>query len=317
MSAQTRRQFIAFGLTALLAFAAFAALISGAQPAFAQSPGDSEGEIESGGETRTYRLHIPPTYDPDGPPVALVVNLHGFTSTAAQQERYSRMSAKADEAGFVVVHPQGLGTPSRWNMAPETGERTGRENPDLVFIRDLVAHLQEELNIDPARVYATGLSNGGGMANRLGCDLSELFAAIAPVAGAYPLADDCDPERPVPVMAFHGADDPIVPYEGIERVSFLPGATLPPIPEWAAGWAARNDCDETPTLTVESYEEGDVTIQMWGGCADSADVTLYTIDGIGHVWPGGPAVLILGDTGPISATDLMWAFFEAHPMPKD
>ncbi|GAB4440338.1 MAG: PHB depolymerase family esterase [Anaerolineae bacterium] len=291
----------------------FAGLSATAQP---PAPGDSAGEIESGGVTRTYRLHLPPDYDADGPPLPLVINLHGLASNAAQQEGFSGMSEKADEAGFVVAHPQGRGAPARWNMAPETGPDGEVQNPDVVFIRALVAHLQATLNIDPARIYVTGMSNGGGMANRLGCDMADVFAAIAPVAGAYALADQCAPARPVPVIAFHGADDPIVPYDGVDRLAFSPGLSLPPVPAWAADWAARNGCAETPAVAVTPYAEGDVTVQTWDDCDAGAEVTLYTIDGLGHVWPGGARIPLLGETGPIRATDLIWAFFETHPMPE-
>ncbi|MBN1284584.1 MAG: prolyl oligopeptidase family serine peptidase [Anaerolineae bacterium] len=272
--------------------------------------GTSTGEIESQGVTRSYRLYVPTTYDPNGDPVPLVVNLHGLASNVQQQEQFSQMSKKAEEIGFVVVYPQGVSIPARWYVAPARTERS-----DVAFIRDLVAHLQSQLNIDPARIYATGFSNGGGMTNRLACDAADLFAAVAPVSGAYNYADDCEPSRSVPVLAFHGRADMIVRYEG-QPDNFALGSALPPIPEWAAAWAARNGCDEAPEVTVETYEEGDLTIEMWGNCAGGAGVSLYTIDKLNHVWPGGPGIPILGfDGGSVPATDIIWAFFEAHPMP--
>jgi polyhydroxybutyrate depolymerase len=169
-------------------------------------PGDYVEAIESGGQTRHYRLHVPPGYRPDEP-VPLVINLHGLGSSMDQQALLSGASEKADEAGFVVVYPQGSDVPRMWHGEPSPA---GRE--DVQFIRELVAHLQERLNIDPDGIYATGFSNGGGMAHRLACDLSDTIAAIGPVAGAYLLDERCAPERPVPVIAFHGTADPIVPY---------------------------------------------------------------------------------------------------------
>jgi polyhydroxybutyrate depolymerase len=255
-------------------------------------PGDYVEAIESGGQTRHYRLHVPPGYRPDEP-VPLVINLHGLGSSMDQQALLSGASEKADEAGFVVVYPQGSDVPRMWHGEPSPA---GRE--DVQFIRELVAHLQERLNIDPDRIYATGFSNGGGMAHRLACDLSDTIAAIGPVAGAYLLDERCTPERPVPVIAFHGTADPIVPYAG-------QGRGLPPVRTWAARWAARNGCDGEPAIILE---QGSVTAEAWGGCDEGADVVLYTIRGGGHTWPRDGAI------GPgIHGMDLVWAFFEAHP----
>ena len=192
MTAQLRFRPAITILVILLALAALAAPSTLAQP---PAPGASEGQIESGGETRTYRLYIPASYDPDGPPAPLIVSLHGLSSNAGQQEHMSGLSDKAEEAGFVVVYPQGLGVPTRWNTAPDDRRRAQDANADIAFIRDLVAHLQADLNLDPARIYATGMSNGGGMTNRLGCDMADVFAAIAPVAGAYNFSDPRAPCR--------------------------------------------------------------------------------------------------------------------------
>ncbi|MBU1880316.1 MAG: hypothetical protein KJ734_15315, partial [Chloroflexi bacterium] len=188
------------------------------------SPVSSQpGELESGGQRRHYLLHVPPGYAADQP-APLAINLHGLGSNAAQQEQISGMSRLADAKTFIVVYPEALGDPATW--------RVGAGSPDVAFIRDLIQHLAGQYRIDPARIYATGISNGGGMANRLGCDMADVIAAIAPVSGAYLFWQDCQPGRPVPVLAFHGTADRIVPYEG--------GQGLPFVREWAETWAARN-----------------------------------------------------------------------------
>lgn len=258
--------------------------------------GDYVGEVESDGDMRAYRLHVPVGYD-STLPTPLVFNFHGLGGSAEAEERLSGMSAKADEAGFIVVYPEGemLGNYQGWQVGP--GPRGQRE---VQFVRDLIAHLQAELNIDPDRIYATGISNGGGMVNRLGCDLSDSIAAIAPVAGANLFTEVCDPVRPMPVVAFHGTADQVVPYEGKEP-------NLPPIPEWAATWAGRNGCAPDATST---FDDGPVSALTWDNCDDNATVTLYTIEGGGHTWPGGSRT-----PGDFDATEVMWAFFEAHPMP--
>lgn len=262
--------------------------------------GDSRGEIEVAGRTRRYLLHVPPGYQP-GTPLPLVLNLHGLGWDGAMQARLSGMSDKADQEDFVVVYPEGEGAPPRWNIGPgEGGER------DIAFLRALIDRLEQQLGIDPARVYATGISNGGGLVNRLGCELAGRIAAIAPVSGDYQRYEDCHPPRPVPVVAFHGTADPLIPYGG-NRFA------LPPVPVWAAAWAARNGCDPTAAM---SFHQGDVAGQSWTGCRDDATVTLYTIAGGRHDWPGRRLAPARGAaTQDIDATDVIWAFVVAHPLP--
>ena len=170
----------------------------------------------------------------------------------------------------------------------------------------LIDTLVGRLSIDPKRVYALGFSNGGGLVDNLGCFLSDKIAAIAPVAGAYIYWAECNPSRPVPVLAFHGTADEAVPYRG--------GGSS--IPNWAGAWAGRNGCEPQPKNT--SPEEN-VIIDTWGNCAENAIVTLYTIEGGGHVWPGSPLWENLrkleGYPQGVVATDLIWDFFQAHPQP--
>jgi polyhydroxybutyrate depolymerase len=100
-----------------------------------------------------------------------------------------------------------------------------------------------------------------------------------------------------------------------QQVAILDVA-LPPIHEWAGEWAARNGCDPEPAATSEEVEGFALTVETWVNCAAAdATVTLYSIDGIGHVWPGGGSILFLGPTGPVNATDVIWDFFAAHSMP--
>ncbi len=266
------------------------------------APGDTVETLVSSGQTRTYRLHVPPGYQP-GQAWPLVVSLHGFNSNGTQQERFSKMSVKADQAGFIAVYPEGLGDPQAWHFGPEAGGAA-----DRIFIGDLIRRLEGQLSIDPARIYATGISNGAQMTDRLGCELADQVAAIAPVSGGYPRAEACRPSRPVPVVAFHGTADNLLPYEGLGQ-----GKLMVPIPEWAANWAARNGCNATPAVT---FQRGQVTGQTWGNCREGADVVLYTVEGGGHSWPGSDIAPEMGiTTQDINATDVIWEFFAAHPKP--
>jgi polyhydroxybutyrate depolymerase len=288
---------LAIGLLILTALACRRGTLLGAQRQPASTT--TVEQLSSGGVTRTYRLHLPAGYQP-GTAYPLVLNFHGFTSNAQEEEDLTGMSAKADSAGFIVVYPEGLN--KRWNTGPGPDGDADRQ-----FVRDLIAALSEKYTIDPKRIYATGLSNGGGMTDRLGCEMSDIIAAIAPDSGAYNFWQDCSPSRPVPVLAFHGLDDKVVPYTG-----GTPRAMEPPIEEWAAAWAARDGCEAAPSLTTPV--EG-VTVRTWGNCQEGAQVILYTLANHGHSWPGSPTMPRAITSEAVNATDLMWDFFQAHPLP--
>ncbi|GAB4475320.1 MAG: PHB depolymerase family esterase [Anaerolineae bacterium] len=257
------------------------------------SEGTQRHYLFAGGAVRSYCVHLPAAYRQGGP-LPLVLSLHGIAADAGQQERLSGLSNKAEEAGFIAVYPEALGAPPRWEIG--AGEEAAG---DLVFLRALLDHLYAALNVDRRRLIVTGFSNGAGMANRMACALAGRIAAVGLVAGAYPAWNGCHPARPVPVVAFHGSADRVVPYEGL-------GAALPPIRKWAAGWARRNRCHPQPSIT---YREGCVIGETWHDAAGRAMVTLYTIKGGGHTWPGSPLSLALPGLPPdFAATDLIWAF---------
>ncbi len=266
------------------------------------APGDYFDLISSDGYQRTFWLHVPQNYDPEMP-IALIINYHGRTSNAFDQATLSEFSNTAEKYGFVVVYPQATGNPTTWEDFPESVSGVD----DVQFTHDLIAHLSAYLNIDPARIYATGLSNGGGMANRLACALADQIAAIAPVAGGYYYWEDCAPTRPVPVIAFHGQRDSIIPYEGTDHEEYV---NLPAVPEWAAGWATHNEC--APEAAHQTMG-GVITVDTWSGCANNAEVVLYSIATEGHHWP---ITTFGGDPfDPTTTNDLIWEFFAAHPMP--
>lgn len=261
--------------------------------------GTLDETISSGGKTRHYLLHIPSSYQQENA-VSLILNFHGYGSNSRQEENLTDMSAKADRENFIVVYPDGLD--QTWH------DGSGTEgDADKQFIRDLIKSLENRYRIDPKRIYATGISNGGGMTNRLGCDMADLIAAIAPNSGAYNFWQDCHPSRPVPVLAFHGLNDNIVPYDG-----GTPKAMEPPIEEWAASWGTLNGCSSTPNITTPA--EG-VSVRTWSGCKENADVILYTLSNHGHSWPGSTIMPKAITSQAVNATDVMWEFFKAHPLP--
>ena len=268
------------------------------------------GSIVSSGHKRDYILYVPSSYDRRAP-MPLVISLHGAMNWPSFQMNLSRWNRVADEHGFIVVYPAGEGGgPRIWQMR---GSRSPSRMPDVVFISDLIDTLAASYNIDPARIYANGLSNGGGMSFVLSCTLSNRIAAIGAVAAAETLPWDwCTDTRPVPMIAFHGTADRFTPYDGANV--WLAPQPFPSIPEWTSNWARRNRCAATP---VESAVAADVTRRAYTDCADNASVVLYTIKGGGHTWPGGtqlPEWLVGHTSRSIDATRLMWAFFREHPL---
>lgn len=259
--------------------------------------------IAAGGLEREYILYIPPSYSGDNA-VPLIINLHGFGSNARQQAAYSGLPAKAKDAGFIIVTPQGTGSQPHWNF---TTVEPGAPD-DVAFIGDLLDKLESQLCLDRARVYATGISNGAAMSVRLACDLSDRIAAIAPVAGMH-FPRNCSATRSVPVIAFHGTDDNLVPFEGGQVLAGL-GLTVRPVKESAAAWARHNGCASSPK---EERVTEHVQLVSYQDCKEGATVNLYIIEG-GHTWPGSAFDAPYGaTTQEISAADLIWAFFEAHP----
>lgn len=284
--------------------AADASPLSGACAPDAEVPETGARTLSFGGRERTFLLHVPTGYD--RAPTALVLNFHGYTSSAEQQEYYSVMSEAADREGFAVAYPQGTGTAASWNAGACCGSAVQQSIDDVGFTAALIDAVAEEMCLDPARVYSTGFSNGGFLSHRLACELSDRIAAVAPVAGVMGI-EECDPGRAVPVLHFHGTLDGLVPYDGGGVTGF------PSVEESTEGWAERDGCTGERQV---SFDEGDAHCERWDSCDQGAAVELCVIDGGGHTWPGGRVPAAAGKTSTdLAATDRMWQFFRDHPMP--
>ena len=267
-------------------------------------PLDAVWTLEHAGMTRSIRVHVPASYDPTRA-TPVVLDFHGYTMSAQTQEDMTRLPEKSDAEGFISVTPDGTGSPRGWNAGACCGTPASSGLDDVGFVDALLDQLEARLCVDTRRVFSTGFSNGGFLSHRLACEMSDRIAAIAPVAGMIGVAS-CNPTRPVPVMHFHGTSDNIVPYNGGGFTSY------PSAPETDAGWAMRNGCD---TATTESFANGDSRCVTHTGCDGGSEVTLCTITGGGHTWPGGAYFPGGHITMDLSATDAMWTFFVAHPLP--
>ena len=187
-----------------------------------------------------------------------------------------------------------------------------RENVDDVgFLRALLAQLQRDYSIDPKRIYASGLSNGGMMSYRLACELGESIAAIGVVSGAQTVYD-ARPTAPVSVIHIHGSADQNVTLAGGIGAKALDRTPKPPVQEALDFWVRHNGCG-----AAQITREGPVTRTLYGGGRDGTEVDYYLIEGGGHSWPGGERMLSILDepSTALDASALIWKFFAAHPKP--
>ncbi len=281
-------------------------------------PGDYNGSLNVDGRKRSYILHLPPSYNNETK-MPLVIVLHGGGGNAENIMTTTDFSEKADAAGFIVVYPNSTGRLNSdklltWNAGNCCGYALDNNVDDVAFIRTLLDDLLSRLAIDPTRIYATGISNGGMMSYLLACQLSDKIAAIAPVAGAMGM-DDCYPTEPVPVIIFHGTADEHVLYYGgkpLKQVDNRPRIDKP-VSYAVNFWVKANDCSPVPQKEVMDT----IIKETYSGGKDSSEVILYTIVDGKHAWPGGTPGWFGGDepTKEISATNVIWDFFASHPKP--
>jgi polyhydroxybutyrate depolymerase len=275
--------------------------------------GDFPQTIQVGGRERTYDVHLPPNLA-NVQALALVIALHGGGGDDDNIARMSGMSAKADREHFISVYPNGSGRLGdkllTWNSGNCCGYALDQKIDDVEFIRALIDKMLATYPIDAKRIFVTGMSNGAMISYRLGCELSDKIAAIAPVSGALNI--DCKPSQPLSVIAFHGTGDQHVPYNGgAGTKSIDPHPRTDQSVAYAMTfWSERDGCNATP----KRDERGNIVHDTYTNCANKTGVELYTIKGGGHAWPGGVRGSFLGDapTQDISATDLMWEFFKQH-----
>ncbi len=282
-------------------------------------------EVTVGASRRRYRVHLPESYDPErANPVVIV--FHGGGGNPDSMVRISGLDEKADEAGFIVVYPYGSGRDPNRSLTFNAGSVGGYAKQhgidDVEFTRALIEDLGTAVNLDQERVYATGFSNGAMMAYRVASELSDLIAAIAPVAGPMGM-DTCKPTRPVSVLHFHGTADALAPFEGGKGkgTSNVPSFLRPEFRSVAFSldkWVEANGCDQEPKVEKlpDRADDGMTVIRKtWGNGREDSEVVLVEIRGGGHTWPGNkPPVALLGEsTEDISANDLMWEFFLKHP----
>lgn len=287
------------------------------------SQGDQVIYVESGGIRRRYVLHVPASYDAARAwPLLLMLDGRGGTPWTAI--KITGWNAKADAAGFLVAYPEAmkldphgpqhfLTNPQMWN-AGSGGSDVERAGPDDVrFLRDAIADVCGQFNVDRDRIFMAGFSNGASMTFRFALEAAELIAAIACLSGHFRLA----PARirePVPLIYFFGERDPLSPFDGGPvELPWGQRENRPPAQFTVDAW--RSVLGLSPEPRVESG--GGVTKRTYGPLRDGAEVQFYSVEDLGHVWPGGHRLLPERIAGPEShkliANDLIWDFFSGRP----
>lgn len=286
----------------LIAAACGQAPATSPEPAPTLAPLDEERTLTVGDLERSYHLHLPPGLSSDQP-VPLVFVFHGFQMSASLIRTQSGMDQVANANVFIVVYPNGSGPSNSlsWNASGCCAYALENNVDDQAFIRQIIADVEAITPVDPDRVYAAGFSNGALLSFRLACEMSDVFAAVAPVAGVL-VTDPCQPQEPVSIIQMHGMADTAVPYEGGQNP--LAAVRFPPVEESLARWVQLNGCSGTPQVE----QDGIVTRTTYDSCQPGITVELYALDHLGHSWPSQYI------TTP-SMSEVIWEFFAAHPKP--
>ena len=308
--------------------------------------------IVVGGVTRQYQLHVPSNFKAGN---ALVIALHPSASTGAQFEQASQLSSKADQVGFAVAYPTallGAQGHTQWNGYFSAAAYTGTPPDDVGFIRALINTLQSSLNPDPKHIFVTGFSLGSMMTHRVGVEISDLVAAIAPyddnIYGYSPPTPGGtipDATTPISVLLISGSHTSLPDICGYDDNK---GDVLASMDENVAYWTgttrvmsgtSANACTSFDTTAAfcngkpsPSNPDTQTTLdeKHATGCAGGATVQVYKLWGGTHVWypptvtfsntnctsgSNPPCNRYLNSNTGTNLNDIIWTFFAAHPKP--
>ncbi len=227
-----------------------------------------------------------------------MLNLHGGSQTGPKQSAQTNFNAVADRYGFVVAYPNGIDLSWADGRGASKPDRQGVD--DVGFLAALIGRLTRAYRIPPGRVFVTGMSAGAFMTNRLACERADLVAAIAPVAGTLGSGVQCNPSKPVAVLAVHGTSDSVVRYRGGRMIGRGGASTVVAAPTMADRWLAFDHCPPAVQAPIPGGERLSTT-----GCAAGTEVAFVTIDGWGHTWPTVPKARF-------DASAAIGQFFAAH-----
>ena len=279
----------AYRLQALLlslSLVACAGPAMGPDPMAPMPPGSDDPSLSPSNPlvaARPYESRVPTSYDKNRP-TPLVILLHGFGASGLTQDLYFGLGNLLSQTGFLYAFPDGTVNKDRkqfWNATELCCdfEKTGVD--DVAYITAVIDDMKAHFNVDPARVYLIGHSNGGFMSHRFACDRADRVAAIISLAGAnWKDPARCQPSQPVAMLQVHGDQDDQVPFGG--------GGLLPSADETTSGWASKNGCQAMPqktpgALDLEANVDGNETdVTRYTGCRSGGAAELWTIKGGGH-----------------------------------
>ncbi len=276
---------------------------AGASPVVAQSPSErvDQGVLRHGNATRRYLIFDPGAASTPRP---LVIMLHGAGGDANTAMSASRFNALAAREGFVAVYPDGSG-PGRgahsWNAGPCCAFAKNNNVDDVGFIAALIDDLVARRNIDPARVYVTGMSNGAMLAHRLAMEIPQKVAAIAPVAGAL-FGGEPVAKGPVAAAIIIGDNDQVVPGGGGPLAMGRGEARVAPAKRAHEYWAKANGCGKSQNIRAKGAR-----LTEYKDCT-GAPVLFYDVAKNGHAWPGNPAARFASQE--FDASQVIWDFFK-------
>lgn len=316
-----RKRFLAHAL--LIACAGCGALPT-FEDVFPRTAHELQEILSLDGTQRRYRVYVPSSYESAAvSPRPLVLAFHGWGQSAAGMSRLTGLDELAEKYDFIIAYPEAID--GNWN--------DGRPNinptvDDVSFVRELIDALESQYRIDPKRIYATGLSNGGHMCNRLAIEMSDRIAAVAPVAAVISKALSQSPVagQPVPLLLIEGDADPVTPYGGgiVGRAGINRGEVLS-ADATITYWVARNHAASQAAVLIEpDVDPRDGTRVRRATYAKSeqgagAEVEFLRIEGGGHTWPQGlqylPESLIGRTSRDVSASEEIWEFFSRQALP--
>ena len=279
------------------------------------SVGESSGELNNQGYLRTYKIYTPSSYNGNRP-MPLVMVFHGHDGTGASIADVTRFNALAEQKGFIVVYPDGID--QNWSLR---GAASGKVD-DVSFTTALIDRLQQIVNIDSRRIYATGFSKGAIFAQDLACEIPDRIAAFASVAGALPLRlqSKCQPNTAISMLMINGTNDLAVYYQG--DVKTKRGALIS-VPETVNFWRSLDKC--TSPAQVKQLPDPNprdriqVKTSDYSDCSAGSEVILADIVDGGHFWPGGatqdPNTKQFNAKLGYNATNAIWEFFQHHTLP--
>lgn len=282
--------------------------------------------MEYEGVERTFLIYAAAKHSTT--PVPLILLLHGGGGNGSGMEKLTErgFNRRADRDGAVIVYPDGIG--KGWNdgRTDLRSKAVSEQVDDIGFLRELPRYIAQLFPINPAKVYAAGISNGGLMSYRLACDAADVFAAVAPVAAniSVELAPRCQPTRPISISIINGTDDPTMPWAGgAVKVLWMKRGTVLSTPTTLDEWLRLNRCEPAQIVgqpLTASPDDGTTVVQHSAHCAQSSEVNLYEVRGGGHTWPGGLPYLgprIVGQVShALDANETIWRFFMAHELPR-